>query len=128
MNHRIASAFAFTGTAALATLAAALMAGNAYAEGPILQDKPFVSSRTIAEVRAEVMRDRHLISSAGGEFQGQAVQPQAMASGYTREQARADFIASREEVRAMTSENGGSSHYAFKPARNAGTVLAGPTR
>lgn len=124
MNQRLASALAFSATVALATLASAIMAGNAMAEGPLVDSTPFVSSRTRADVRAELMRDRNMVTSAANEWTSQLNEPHQVASGYTREQARAEFIASREEVRAATAEHGGSGYFAYTPMRMPATLLA----
>ena len=114
MNNRIASALAFTGSVAAATLAAALMTGNALAESPTIDKTPFVSSLSRADVRNEVRAAR--LSSAGGEWAGQKTSP-FMSNGLTRAQARADYIAARDEVMARNSE-GGSVHAAAAPSRS----------
>ena len=128
MNHHLASALAFTGTVAAATLAAAVMTGNALAQGPIEGATPFTSSVSRADVRADLMSQRSQVSDARGELAAvQATAPQ-MTSGYSRAQARADYIAARDEVRAMTAEVGDSSQIARASARAVGTghtVIAG---
>ena len=125
MNHRLASALAFTGTVAAAMLAAAVMTGNALAQGPIESTTPFTSSASRADVRADLMSQRSQVSDTRGELAAvHASAPQRLTSGYSRAQARADYIAARDEVRAMTAEDGGSSHIAGAPARSA-TVVAG---
>lgn len=131
MNRHLASALTFTGTVAAATLAAAVMTGNALAEGPIEGSRPFAGTLSRADVRAELMGDRSQVSDARGELATvHASAPRQMTSDYTRAQARADYIAARDEVRAMTAEDGGSSHIARASARAAGsadTVVAGST-
>jgi hypothetical protein len=123
MNHRIASTLAFTGSVAAATVAAALMSGNALAETPTIDDTKFVSSRSRAEVRDEVLA-AHL-SSAGGEWSGQQTAP-FMSNGLTRAQARSDYIAARDEVMARNSEGGGSVRSAVAPSRSVPvTFMAG---
>jgi hypothetical protein len=124
MTHRFQSAFAFTGTVAFAALAATIMVGSARAEGPIEQNAPFVGSRSAAEVRAEVLRDRAQLSSAAVEWNTQLNEPRMIASGTTREQLRAEYIASRDQVQAMNSEAGGSGYIASRTVRSAGTVVA----
>lgn len=120
MNHHLASALAFTGTVAAATLAAAVMTGNALAQGPIESSTPFVGSLSRADVRAELMSDRSQLTDSRGELATvHASAPQPMTSGYTRAQARADYIAARDEVRAMTAEAGGSGHITHAGARAA---------
>jgi len=126
MNHHLASALAFTGTVAAATLAAAVMTGNALAQGPIEGATPFTSAASRADVRADLMSQRSQVSDARGELAAvQAGAAQQTASGYSRAQARADYIAARDEVRAMTAEDGGSSHIARASTRSAPTLVAG---
>jgi hypothetical protein len=122
MNQRQSSIFAFAGTLAAAVLGAAAMTGTARAEGPLEGNAPFTSSRTRAEVQAELMQNR--VSSYATEYALQRGEPVHAASGYTRAQARADYIASRDEVQAMTSEHGGAGHFARGPMRTSGTLLA----
>ena len=53
----------------------------------------------------------------------------ALASAYTRAQAKADYIASRREVNAFTSEDSGSSYLAKLPRpASSGVVVAGEAR
>ena len=108
MNHRLASALAFATSAAAASLAAFAMSSSAYAETPTIDKTPFVSTKSRAEVRTETLSDRARLSSAGGEWQGQQVSP-LQRSGLTSAQARADYIASRDEVLARNSEGGGDT-------------------
>jgi hypothetical protein len=124
MNQRFASSLAFSGTVIAATLAAALMSSTARAEGPIGDDRPFTSTLSRAQVQAELMKDRRLVSSFASEWNlQQASVPQAPHQ-ITREQARADYIASREQVRAMNAEHGGSGYFAVAPMPAPVTVVA----
>ena len=79
MNRHVASAFAYVSTVAAATVAAALMATSAYAEGPILQDTPFVSTRTRADVRAELMSQAEQVRTGSTEWAMQFNQPVQLA-------------------------------------------------
>lgn len=124
MNQRLSSILAFSGTVMAAMLGAAILTGEARAEGPIGEATPFTSSRTRAEVRAELMRDRDLASSYAQEWIAHASQPVQQASGHTRAQARAEYIAARDEVRAMNSEDGGASYLARSSVRTPGTLFA----
>jgi len=110
MNHRTASMLAYAGSVAAAALAATLMSGNALAEGPLdyPPSAPFVSTRSRADVRAEVMQDRAQLGSYAVEWQLEQREPQ-VPTGYTHAQARSDYLAAREEVRAMTAEDSGSA-------------------
>jgi hypothetical protein len=109
MNQRLASTFGFSGTVVAATLAAACMAGTAHAESPSVDVLNFVGTRTLAEVRGEVIDDRALVSTASNEWTSQRTQPQPMDTGLTRADVRAEYLESRDEVRAMTAEDSGSS-------------------
>ena len=124
MNQRIASFLGFAGSVVAATLAAGLMADKALAEGPIEQPAPFVGTLTRAEVRAEVMRDRAQLTSYVNEF-ALYLGSFRPTSDYTPAQARAEYIAARDEVRVMNSE-AGSTGYAMtaRAARPATTLIA----
>ena len=124
MNHRTTSILSFGATLATAVLAAATMAGAARAEGPLEQPTAFTGTLTRAQVQGDLMQGRHLVSSYASEWVSQRGEPQ-VASGYTRAQARADYIASREEVRAMNAEHGGGGYFARRPARPVDTMYAG---
>lgn len=125
MNQRLASAFAFTSTCVAATLAAALMTGNALAEGPIFEDTTFVSTRSRADVRAELMASGGGTTSAASEWVAQLNDSQPMKSQYTRAQARAEYIAARDQVHEMTAEHSGAAYFAQAPIRARDTVVAG---
>jgi len=115
MNHRTASALAFACSVAAATLAATAMSSSARADDITIDTTPFVSQRTRAEVRAEVLADRAKLSSAGHEWIAQQSDP-LPTSGMTRAQARADYVAAREEVMARNSEGGGANPMGGRPA------------
>ena len=125
MNRRLVSAIASSSTviAAFATLTA----GSAIAEGPIAapDTTPFVSSRSRAEVQAEVMSNRDTVTAAGIEWRLQANEPKGLMSDRTRAQATAEYIGSRDQVHALTSEDSGSAYFAQVPARPSDTQVAG---
>jgi len=124
MNHRHSSILAFGSTLAAALLGAAVMTGTARAEGPIGESAPFVSSLTRAEVRAELMQDRSQVSSYANEWVAQQAGTQHAASGYTRAEATAEYIASRDQAQAMNGEDSGSRYFARRPLQAADTLLA----
>ena len=129
MNRHIASALTLAATTASAALLAAIGASNAYAETPTIDTTPFVSTRSRADVQAELMGNRQMVSAAASEWAMQHNQVPQLESGYTTAQAKAQFQAARDEVSAMTSEDSGSSYFARHAARtNAGTIVAGPAR
>jgi hypothetical protein len=113
---------------ALAAVAAgAAMTNNAYAETPTIDNTHFVSTRTRAEVRAEITPG--LLSAAGAEWGYQNERAPQVSSGLTRAQAQAQFQASREQVNALNSEDSGSSYLARHAAsRTAPMVMAGSNR
>ncbi|HZN47908.1 MAG TPA: hypothetical protein VFB71_09795 [Ramlibacter sp.] len=127
MNQRIASTLGYIGSVAAAVLAAALMSGNALAEGPIEVLPPFAGALSRAEVQAQVMNDRGHVTSYASEWTQQQDRSPRM-SGYTRQQARADFIAARDQVHAMTAEDSGSSYVAQMPLPTPTTTVAGSTQ
>lgn len=126
MKRNLASALAIGATAAIAVAVAALGPGNAYADDITIDTTPFVSSKTRAEVRAEFMGQRPLATADATEWAMQHNEVPHMTSGYTSQQARAEFIASRREVSALTGEDSGSMYLArmSKPA-GADMVVAG---
>ena len=107
MTRRTLSVIAYSSSVAAATLAAIVMSGSALAETPTIDNTPFVSTKTRAEVQAELFSHRDQLSSSASEWVSQQNETHH-ASNYTRQQARAEYIASREQVRAMNSEGGGS--------------------
>ena len=122
--NRIASALAYAGTVTAATLAATLMAGNALAETPTIDTTPFVSTLSRAQVQAEVMRVRSQLSAGGKEWAMQYDDPQPLTTGVTRAETTAAYIAAREQVRAINSEDSGSSYFAQARARRPAAPMA----
>jgi uncharacterized protein YgiM (DUF1202 family) len=123
--NRLASTLAYAGTVTAATLAATLMSGNALAETPTIDTTPFVSMRSRAEVRAEVLGAREQVTAAASEWATQQNGQQPLMSGLSRAQVTAEYIAAREQVRAMNAEDSGSNHFAQAPVRGMGTTIAG---
>lgn len=103
MKFKIASA-------ALAVAAA----GNAFAESPLIVNEPFVSTRTRAEVQAEL----HAFKQGGvNPWSISYNQLRDFRSNLSREQVVAEYLAARNEVAAMSGEDSGSAHLAQGPAR-----------
>ena len=100
-----------TALLAIATVAA----GAAFAETPTV-DAPFHSTLSTVQVQADL-----------DAFKKAGVNPWAASYNHlrgfkstaTREQVVADFIASRDEVAALNSEDGGSSYHAQGGTRRA---------
>jgi hypothetical protein len=111
MNRNIASALATGTTIAAAALAAvAITAGNAYADDITIDPTPFVSTRSRAEVRAELLDQPELTRTAASEWAMQQDSPHAK-STYTSEQAKAEYKVSRQFVSALNSEDSGSAYF-----------------
>jgi len=121
MNQRLASTFGFGGTVLAATLAAACISGTAHAEYPSVDILNFVGTRTLADVRGEVTGDPALVSTASNEWTTQRSQSQPPRTGLTRAEVRDEYIDARDEVRAMTAEDSGSSWLAQAHARTPAT-------
>ena len=117
MNRIVASALSLAATTAAIACVAAIASSNAYAETPTIDNTPFVSTRTRAEVQAELMGQPELLRAAASEWSMQHNQVPQPTSAYTSEQAKSQYKTSRDEVRALTSEDGGSSYFARRPIR-----------
>jgi hypothetical protein len=129
MTRHFASALSFAASTAAIACAAAMASSSAYAESPLaVPATPFVSSLSRAEVQAELMSQRATITAAGGEWAQQSNQVARMNSGYTTAQAKAEYLAARREVMALTGEDSGSSYLAKRPAFDTGIVVAGQAR
>lgn len=105
MNPRIASALGFALSVAAAALAAAAMTGTVRAESPLVDTPAYAGQRSVAEVRGETLAARRTLTSAGTEWVGQQ-DGGLPGSGLTRADARAAYIAARDEVHARDSEMG----------------------
>lgn len=111
MNRKLASALSIAITAAAGLAAAAIASGNAYADDiTTIDTKPFISTKTRAEVRAEAMDPS--LTSAASEWAMQLNYAPQSQSSYTREQATAEYIAARNEVNSRNAEDSGSSYLA----------------
>ena len=110
--------------AILAVAAFAALAGTAArADDITLDNTPFQSVRTRAEVQAEL-----------AQFKNAGVNPWSISynqlahfqSARSRAQVQAEYIADRDQVTALTSEDSGSAYLAQVAAsRQVGTTLAG---
>ncbi len=112
MNDKLAYSLtiASTAAAALALATASLGSANAYADDITIDPTPFVSTRTRAEVQAELMGQAEVLRGESSEW---AMQQNAAGqhSSYTSAQAKADYIAARREVNALNAEDSGSSYF-----------------
>ena len=129
MNRYYSSILVLAGTTAAAAALMAVGASQAYAETPTIDTTPFVSTRTRAEVKTEVLGQRQLLSAAGGEWALQSNQAARFQSAYTSGEAKSQYIAARDEVRAMTAEDSGSSYIQRQASRmHSGIIMAGAAR
>jgi hypothetical protein len=93
----------------IAALLLAAFAGSALADDPTIVNEQFAGTRTRAEVNAEL-----------GAYKAAGVNPWATSyqplkyfkSATTREAVVAEYLASRNEVRALTGEDSGSAYLA----------------
>jgi hypothetical protein len=118
MNRTIASILAVT---------AAAFAGNALADDITIDTTPFTSTKSRAEVRAELAQYRQ----AGVNPWSTQFNPlRQFRSAKTREQVVADYVAARDEVAALNGEDSGSAYLAQAQGRtvDASTTLARVTK
>ena len=104
---------------------AAGFAGSAIAETPLVVDQTVAGNRTVAEVQAELSAYR----KAGVNPWSISYNPlRAFKSATTRDAVVADYLASRNEVRALNGEDSGSHYLAQRGTTGADTLLAGQAR
>jgi len=101
MNRKIALTFV------LASIAAA----SAFAETPMVDSKPFKSSMTREQVQAELQQHR---KTGIDPFADGYNQLTGFRSALTRAEVKAEFLASRDMVSALNSEDSGSRYLAHR--------------
>jgi len=109
MDRNIVSVLALAGTAAMAVTLAATAPGSAYADDITVDTTPFTTNKARAEVRSELLSQAAAIKANAGEWAMQHNQLPVTASTSTREQAKAEYKASRDYVEALTGEDSGSA-------------------
>lgn len=98
----------------IATLLLAAVAGSSMADDITIDPTPFVSTKSRAEVRAELERFR----SAGVNPWSMTYNPLKYFQGSrTRAEVTAEYVDSRGEVAAITSEDSGSMYLTQMAAR-----------
>ncbi len=128
MNRNLRSSLVFTGTAA-AALALAAMTSVAYADDITIDATPFISTKSRAEVRAEVIGKAEQIRMAHGEGAPEMNHASTSGSTLTRAQVRDEYMASRAQVSAFNGEDSGSAYLtAMQPRRAGNLMLAGSER
>jgi hypothetical protein len=126
MHPRFVSALGYATIVAAATVAA-VATTQARAESPTIDNTPFVSMRTRADVRAELMAPHAALGYA--EWTGQGNDMRAGAGGYTRAEAIAAYRDSRDEAKALSGEDSGSMYLAQRSsALRRNTMLARAAR
>lgn len=106
----------------LSAVLVALAATSAFAETPTVVKDDFVSTRSRADVQAELFA-----------YKKAGVNPWSMSynqlagfrSAVSRDQVVADYIASRNVVAAINGEDSGSAYFAQAHRNGATTTLAG---
>ena len=122
MTRRTFSVLAFSSSVAAATLAAVVMAGSALAETPTIDNTPFASTKTRAEVQAELFSHRDQISST--PVNGSCSRTRRKIPAATPASRPGPNISySREQVRDANSEDGGSRSLAQMSAQTSARSL-----
>ena len=102
-------------------LAATAFAGTAFADDITIDNTQFVSSKSRAEVQAELTQ----FKQAGTSPWSIQYNPlKTFKSTATRAEVTAQYIASRDAVNALNGEDSGSTYLAQHRVRNTGTTLA----
>jgi hypothetical protein len=131
MNRNLASALVIASTAAAAVALAALSPANAYADDITIESTPFKGSRSRAEVLAELQGQAAVVRTGATEWSLQSNRPLKRQSVQTSEQARTEYKASRDYVRALNAEDSGSAYFIKSTPRdrsNPGATMGGPAR
>jgi hypothetical protein len=111
--------------AASAALASQARAGTGLAGDISIETQPFTSTRTVAEVRAELAQ----FKASGVDPWADEYNPvQQFHGDRTRADVQAEFMQSRDEVAAMNGEDSGSIYMASRAPSNAPRFLAGMRR
>jgi len=104
----------------LSSLLLAAFAGNALADDPTVVNDHFVSTKTRAEVKAELKA----FEASGRNPWSIAYQPlKYFHSDTSRQAVEKQYLASRDQVQALTGEDSGS----FYLAQSGGATQAAPT-
>ena len=129
MNRHLASTLTVTSTVAAVFAVAAIATGNAYADDITIDNTPFVSTKSRAEVRAAVVGQSELLRDSSSEWAMQLNQAARPHSALTSAAAKAEYIAARREVNALNAEDSGSFYLATQPRRmNGSVIMAGQAR
>ena len=124
MQERTPSNISFLASVAAAAMAAALMSGNARAEGPIEDIRPMTGALSRDAVKADTLAQRRSLTSFASEYLQQQPGEVQARSERTRQESRDEYIAARDEVRAMNAEDSGSGYLALVNVRTPERMLA----
>ena len=127
MRRNLASALAV----AAAVLATTVASNKTYGDDITIDNTPFVSTKSRAEVQAELMNQRPQVRAAASEWLLQGNHAPRIQTTYTSEQAVAEYKVSRDLVRALNGEDSGSAYFIKSPVpygMNPGTTMGGPPR
>jgi hypothetical protein len=131
MNRNLSSvlALAAVAAAAAAATAALVLPRTAYADDITIDPTPFVSTRTRADVRSELLGRADILRHQSSEWALQSNEPTAFKSPFTPQQAREEYRASRVQVNALNGEDSGSAYFKMSPLRvNPATSMGAPAR
>ena len=118
MNSKTASILA----AATVGIAAGLtVVTNAYADDITMDTNPFSSATSRNDVRADLKKPY----PGGYPWSSSYKQAAPKGSTLTREQARAEYLSSRQEVSALNSEDGGAAYLNRTASRSNPTATMG---
>jgi hypothetical protein len=107
-----------------ALVLAAGFAGSAFAESPLIQNDPFVGSRTRAEVQSELAA----FQQSGVDPWDQAYNPLLeFTSTRSRGDVVAEYLAAHDEVKALNGEDSGSIYLAQMRGTQAAAVHVAAT-
>lgn len=131
MERNLASILALAGTAGLTVTLAAMAPADAYADDISVDAAQITSSRTRADIRAELLSQPAIVKMNADELALQQNYLPPIKSVATREAVNAEYKASRDSVNRLLGEDSGSS-YLVKAAQardgNAATTMGGPSR
>lgn len=131
MTHTIASGLTLATIVAASLAVTAIASNKAYADDITIDNTPFASTRTRADVRDELMRPADRAKAATTEWTLQQDPAPVIRSSYTSQQARAEFKTSRQIVSALNGEDSGSAYFMKRPVgprANDSATMGGPSR
>lgn len=123
MTRNIALVIEIAAGVAAVAAAVAITSGKAFADDITIDNTPFVSTRSRAEVQAEIK------TGANDEWTMQFNQSAQIKGAYTREEARAEYVAARNEVNSLNGEDSGSFYLGkTRVGVNARAIMGAPAR